>query len=140
MVQRLQVIFERLTADRNALFNHQRGFDGTEGVALNRVRRIGNLEIVVVFEVSERLLRQGPQCLELPFPSGDEVRSSSSTLKEYHAADAGYCCCCCSTGFTFRHRPGAVVESSAGGCVAGVAVEGEAKTGSRAAAWAGPRN
>ncbi len=38
MVERLQMVFERLTADGNSFFNDEGGFDRAERVAFDRSR------------------------------------------------------------------------------------------------------
>jgi hypothetical protein len=55
MIDRLQVILERLAADRDPLLDDQRRLRGRERVALDRVRRIGQLKIVDVLKVAQRL-------------------------------------------------------------------------------------
>ena len=47
------------------MFDHERGFDLRERIALDRVRRIGQFEIVGMFETAERARRQRPQPVQL---------------------------------------------------------------------------
>jgi hypothetical protein len=60
VIERLKVIFKRFSAYRNPLFDDKRGFNRAERIALDSIRCIGKLNIVVMLKVGERLRRQGP--------------------------------------------------------------------------------
>jgi|SRR5271166_3158662 len=71
MVDRLQMILERLAADRDPLLDDERRLGGAQGVPLDRVRRVGQLEIVDVLEVAEAGAYYGTQSIELGLLRGD---------------------------------------------------------------------
>ena len=65
MVDRLEVILKRLAATGDALFDDQRRLGRTERVPLDRVRRIGQFEIVVVLEIAQPVGCQRAEPVEL---------------------------------------------------------------------------
>ncbi len=64
MIERLKMVLKRLTADRNPLFDDQRGFNRAERVAFDGVRRVREFDVVVMLQVGKRLRRQRPQLFE----------------------------------------------------------------------------
>ena len=55
MIEGLQVVLERFTADCYALLDHQRGLHGAEGVAFDRVRSVGEFDVVIMLKIAHRL-------------------------------------------------------------------------------------
>jgi hypothetical protein len=53
MVDRFQMILERLAADRDPLLDDERRLGGAQCIPLDRVRRVGQLEIMNVLKVAE---------------------------------------------------------------------------------------
>jgi hypothetical protein len=58
-------------ADGDSLLDHHRRFDRAQRVSLDGVRRVGQLDIVVMFEIGECLPRDGPQFVEPLLFGGD---------------------------------------------------------------------
>ena len=71
VIDRFQVILERLAADRDPVLDDQCRLGGVERVPLDRVRGVGQLQIVNVLEVAEAPRRQRPQPVELRLLRGD---------------------------------------------------------------------
>ena len=67
MIERFQVISERLPRNRDALLNDQRRFDGGQSIPLDRVRAVRNFQVVIMLKVAQCFGRQGTQPLE-PVP------------------------------------------------------------------------
>src|SRR5262245_41015291 len=53
VLDRFEMILERFAADRNALLDDQRCFGRAERVSLDRVRGVGQLQIVDMLKVTE---------------------------------------------------------------------------------------
>jgi len=70
------MVLKRLADNGNSLLDDKCGFDSTERVALDGIRGIGQLEVIEMLKVSERLQRQGPQFVEPLLCVAIEVRSS----------------------------------------------------------------
>ena len=51
VVDRFQVILERFSSDGDALLNDHRRLDGDERIALDRVRCVGEFEVLGVIEI-----------------------------------------------------------------------------------------
>jgi hypothetical protein len=51
MIERFKVIFERLPADGDPLFDDKHCLDSAERVPLDSVRRVGDFDVVVMLEV-----------------------------------------------------------------------------------------
>lgn len=71
MIDRLQMILERLAADRNPSLDHQRRLGGGEHVPLDRIRGIGEFQIVDMFQVRQPARYPGAQPVEFGFLRGD---------------------------------------------------------------------
>jgi hypothetical protein len=71
MVDRLQVILERLAADRDTLLDNQRRLGGIERVPLDRVRRVSQFQIVDVLKVAEGVEGLDAQPIKLGLLRGD---------------------------------------------------------------------
>src|SRR5215831_195263 len=71
MIERLQMILEGLPADSDPFFDDERGFYRAECVPLDCIRRVSDLHVVVMFEISQRLGREGTQAIQPFFLRGD---------------------------------------------------------------------
>ena len=58
MVDGLQVVFKRLAADRNPFFDDECGLRGSERVAFDRIRSVGQLEVIDMLQVPKAARRQ----------------------------------------------------------------------------------
>ena len=67
MADRFEVVLERLAADRDPLFEHDRGLAARQGVALDRVRAPGQLDIVPFGQRLETTPGQRTQAVEAVF-------------------------------------------------------------------------
>ena len=65
MIDGFEMILELLAADGDALLDHQIGFDLGQRVSFNGVRGVGQLKVVSVFKVLERVRRQRAQPVKL---------------------------------------------------------------------------
>ena len=74
VVDRLQVVFQRLAADGEALLDHQRRFRRGEHVPLDGVGGIGQLQVDDVFQVPQPLGGKGAEAVEFCLLGGDVVR------------------------------------------------------------------
>ena len=66
VVECLQMILERLAADSNALLDDQRRFNRAERISLDSVRRVSDLDVVVMLQIAQRFQRERAQAIE-PF-------------------------------------------------------------------------
>jgi hypothetical protein len=71
VIDRFEMIFQRLAADCNAVLDHHPRFGGGQRVALDRIRRVGQLDIVRLVEVFEAVRRLRPEPVELSPLGGD---------------------------------------------------------------------
>ena len=65
VVDRLEMILELLAADRHALLDDQIGLDLRQRIPFDCVRGVGELEVVGMLEVGQRIRRQGAQPVQL---------------------------------------------------------------------------
>ena len=71
MIDGLKVIAEGFAANSYAVLDDFGGFAQRQGVPLNRVRRVGEFNILIVLKRSKRLPREGAQFVQPLFLSGD---------------------------------------------------------------------
>ena len=71
VIDRFEMIFQRLAADCNAVLDHDPRFGGGQRVALDRVRRVGQLDVIRPVEVLEAVRRLRPKPVELSLLGGD---------------------------------------------------------------------
>src|SRR5438046_6946543 len=64
MADRLEMVLERLAANCNAFFEDDRGFAAGQRIALDRIRAVGQLDIVPGGQRIEALPAQRPQPVE----------------------------------------------------------------------------
>ncbi len=74
MIDRLLVILERLAPHGESFFQDERGFLPSEGVPLDGVGGIGELDIVPSIELRQRLLREGAERVEPLLFMGDGLQ------------------------------------------------------------------
>src|SRR5215472_16372384 len=80
MVDRFEMILERLAADRDPLLDDKRRLGGVERVPLNGVRGVGKFQIVNVLEVVEAGAHHGTQPVKLGFFCGGSRSKVVHTL------------------------------------------------------------
>jgi len=80
VVDRFEMIFKRLAADRDPLLDDKRRLGGVERVPLNGVRGVGELQIVNVLKVAEAGARHGTQPVKLGFFCGGSRSKVVHTL------------------------------------------------------------
>jgi hypothetical protein len=80
VVDRFEMVLEWLAADRDPFLDDECRLGGAERVPLDRVRGVGQLEIVNVFEVAESGADHGTQPVKLRFLRGDLRHEVGHTL------------------------------------------------------------
>ena len=73
-VDRFEVIPERFAADRDPVLDDERRFGRQEGVSLDRVRGVGEIEIMDVLEIGQAAAELRAQPVEFGFV-GDTGRA-----------------------------------------------------------------
>ena len=72
VVEGFEMILERLAADRDALLDDQGRLGGRQGVALDRVRRVGQFQVVRMLEIGERTGCPAQEPVELGLLAGND--------------------------------------------------------------------
>src|ERR1019366_10359156 len=102
MIDRLQVILERLARDGDALLDDERGFGGGQRVALDRVRCVGQFEVASVIKIGQSMRHADAKPIEFGFLGADRGQ------KVVHG------CSRCGTSLFYPNAatPGSVLPSS----------------------------
>jgi hypothetical protein len=82
MVQHLEVVLEGLAAYGNSFLDNVRGFDRAERIALDRVRCIGKLDVVIMLKIGERFSEKGRNSSSRFFFAAIEVENSLMTPQQ----------------------------------------------------------
>src|SRR5579862_1172770 len=88
MAERLEMILERLAADRDAFFEDNRGLAAGQRVALDRVRAVGQLDIVPGRQRFETLRSQRPQPVEPLFAGAQPIARDAAHRAGLRAGNA----------------------------------------------------
>ncbi len=79
-VDRFEMVLERLAADRDPLLDDERRLGGAERVPLDRVRSVGQVEIVNVLEIAKSGAHHGTQPVKVRLLRGDPRHEVVHTL------------------------------------------------------------
>ena len=74
MIDCLKVIPQWFTGNGDTLFDHHRGFRCRERIPLNRIRRIGEFDIVGMLKVGQPVRREGTQPVEFGLLGGNILK------------------------------------------------------------------
>ena len=84
MVEGFQMVFQRLPGYGNAVLDHKRGFNRAESVPLNRIRRVGDFDVVIMLKIGQGFARQWPKTVQVG-PLGGDLFSQQVDARVRHA-------------------------------------------------------